>query len=368
MAILNLDRFKQSLSYEPDTGFFRWMVRASNKTKIGDRAGVIGTNGRRVIVLGGVKVQAHRLAWFFVHGEWPEGDIKQKNGDHDDCSINNLSHVSKIEQARLRGALTTNTSGFRGVSRHKNGRWQSSITANYKQINLGTYPTAEDASSAYEFAANLLAAAKTATECEIAADLIIQHRRKNVAWERLLRDGRRTVWSDFKTFANDVGQMGSDESTIAAVNESMPVGPDNFKWLVRPQGEFDRSTKEGRAAYARAYREANPERYRHAHITSNYGIDDVEFERMKMEQGGKCLICEEIPEIRLAIDHDHDTKAVRSLLCKQCNYALGQFGDNLNLLRSAVRYMEKFEVSNVIPFERSPAELDYMHATLGFGT
>lgn len=340
MPNLTLDRLKEVLSYAPETGIFRWLVRASNKIKIGDRAGVVAGGGRRFIVVGGEKFQAHRLAWFYMHGVWPEGDIKQKNGDHDDCSLNNLQPLTKIEQARLRGALSTNTSGFRGVSRHISGRWQSSVTANYKQINLGTYPTPEAASAAYEYAMGLLASAKTPAECDVAADLIIQHRRKHVAWERLARSGRPTVWADFETFAADVGLMSTDEATVAAIDESKPVGPENFRWLIRPEGKFDRSTKEGRAAYMRTYREANPERYRHSHLKSNYDINDVEFERMKAEQNGLCLICEKMPDERLAVDHDHDTMTIRGLLCKQCNYALGQFGDSLKLLQSAVRYMQ----------------------------
>ena len=361
MSTLTLERLKEILAYDPATGIFRWKVRSSNRIKVGDRAGAVVGNGRRFILIDGEKFQAHRLAWFYVHGEWPDGDLKQRNGDYDDCSIGNLFTMSKIEQARLRSTLSTNTSGFRGVSRHKEGRWQSTVTANYQQIKLGTFATPEESSAAYEHAMGLLSSAKTPEECEVAADLIIQHRRKRVAWERLSRDGRRTVWTDFETFAADVGAMASDESTIAALDEARPIGPDNFRWLDRPVGKFDRSTKEGRAAYARAYRGANPDRYRHNHIRSNYDIDEVEYQRMKAAQGGRCLICEKIPDERLAIDHNHDTKAVRALLCKQCNFALGQFKDNLTLLRGAVRYLEQYEPEE--DYQDPP-----IFAALAFGT
>lgn len=367
---LTHDRLLAALDYDPATGIFRWKIRPSNRIHVGDRAGVVATaTGHRFITVDGDKLQATRLAWFFVHTEWPKGDIRLQDGNADNCAIVNLRDVSRIELARLRSTLSTNTSGYRGVSRHKNGRWQSSITANYKQINLGTFASPDEASTAYEHAAGLLSEAKTPAECERAADLIIQHRRKHVAWDRLVRDGRRTDWVDFDTFALDVGEMSSDEATIAAVDESSPIGKDNFRWLVRPVGDFDRTTKEGRAEYMRAYREANPERYRHSHLKANYDIDDVEFERMKKAQGGKCLICEEIPKQRLAVDHNHDTKAVRALLCKQCNWAMGQFKDNLFKLRGAVKYLERFEVNNVLPFEPTRTDRDWLHvATLGFGT
>tara|TARA_R110000824_G_scaffold93281_1_gene225725 strand:+ start:472 stop:921 length:450 start_codon:yes stop_codon:yes gene_type:complete len=43
------------------------------------------------------------------------------------------------------------------------------------------------------------------------------------------------------------------------------------------------------------------------------------------------------------LDHDHDTMTVRDYLCNKCNSALGNFNDDVNLLRSAVSYLEKHE-------------------------
>ena len=370
MKVFNLthERLLEALDYNPATGAFVWKVRPSNKIKIGMRAGVVGTNGYRFIMIDGEKLQASRLAWFYVHAEWPKGDIRFSDNDTDNCSIGNLKDISKIEIARERKILSNNTTGFRGVSVAKNG-FKCAVTANYQQVNLGIFETAEKASMVYEEAMAILAPAKTSEECEKALAQIIQIRRKRVAWERLLRSGRRHAWADLQDFSADIGMMDDDDTTVAAVNEGLPIGKGNFKFLGKVEGDFDRTTKEGRAAYMRAYREANPDRYRHAHVTSNYGIDDIEFERMKAAQGGKCLICEEVPEERLAIDHNHDTKEVRGLLCKQCNYALGQFGDSLKLVSNAVKYLKRFEVSNVLPFKPSREDRDWLLVgTLGFGT
>lgn len=366
MNTLDLDRVKSLLSYDRETGIFSWRVRASNKIKVGDRAGYVGTNGRRLILIEGVKHQAHRVAWFYETGAWPTDDIKQIDGNYDNCAFSNLRVTSRMVGARLRGALSNNTTGFRGVSTYAGDRFQSSITANYKQINLGVFDTAEEASAEYEFASNALAGANTPAACEDALEAITQHRRKRIAWGRLTRSGRPCVWLDFESFCAGIGAMEEDDATVAAVNEGHPIGPGNFRFLSKVKGNFDRSTKEGRAAYMRAYREANPERYRHAHLKSNYDIDDVEFERMKVAQNGKCLICAETPDERLAVDHSHHTKEVRGLLCKRCNYALGQFGDNLPRIRSAVEYLERYEVVDRNPVD---ADRDWLHvATLGFGT
>ena len=80
---------------------------------------------------------------------------------------------------------------------------------------------------------------------------------------------------------------------------------------------------QGRASYAN-----NPERSRAVWARSLerlYGISASDYERMFDEQGGVCAICSNPPkgERRLAVDHDHDTGAVRSLLCGYCNVLVG---------------------------------------------
>lgn len=67
---------------------------------------------------------------------------------------------------------------------------------------------------------------------------------------------------------------------------------------------------------------------------------------MVVAQDGRCAICreEETATARgrvrsLAVDHDHETGAVRGLLCSRCNTALGLFRDNPALLLEAIAYL-----------------------------
>lgn len=56
-----------------------------------------------------------------------------------------------------------------------------------------------------------------------------------------------------------------------------------------------------------------------------------------------CAICKSHIELSdSAIDHNHATQEFRGVLCKQCNRALGMFGDSINTLKNAVEYLEVY--------------------------
>ena len=57
-------------------------------------------------------------------------------------------------------------------------------------------------------------------------------------------------------------------------------------------------------------------------------------------QGNKCAICGTAPtNKKLDLDHCHETKKIRGLLCNNCNRGLGHFKDNPELLRKAIDYI-----------------------------
>ena len=53
----------------------------------------------------------------------------------------------------------------------------------------------------------------------------------------------------------------------------------------------------------------------------------------------KCEICER--KQKLEVDHNHKTGKVRGVLCSRCNGALGQFLDNIEMLKRAIMYLER---------------------------
>jgi hypothetical protein len=74
---------------------------------------------------------------------------------------------------------------------------------------------------------------------------------------------------------------------------------------------------------------------------TRYGITIEDYDRMFKEQNGRCAICKTDKPIRehFHIDHCHETKKVRGLLCIRCNSGLGSFKDSKKLLWIAMNYL-----------------------------
>lgn len=68
-----------------------------------------------------------------------------------------------------------------------------------------------------------------------------------------------------------------------------------------------------------------------------YGIEPEDYDRMNVEQNGRCAICR-LPR-PLVVDHDHATGLVRGLLCRSCNAALGMLSDDVENLSAAIDYL-----------------------------
>jgi hypothetical protein len=80
-----------------------------------------------------------------------------------------------------------------------------------------------------------------------------------------------------------------------------------------------------------------------------YGISQQDYEQMLFMQNSVCAICGK-PETRtfngkispLAVDHNHETGAIRGLLCNLCNASLGGFKDSMENLSNAIDYLMRF--------------------------
>lgn len=149
---LTQQRLKYLLKYDAKTGLFTRRVRTSFQSRVGDVAGTAsGKLGHIQIRIDGHKYHANRLAFFWMDGVWPAGDVDHINGISSDNRLENLRDVTRaVNCQNRRRAHSNNESGLLGVSRDKrSGRWQSRIMVAGKSKSLGMFDAPEDAHSAY---------------------------------------------------------------------------------------------------------------------------------------------------------------------------------------------------------------------------
>jgi hypothetical protein len=103
----------------------------------------------------------------------------------------------------------------------------------------------------------------------------------------------------------------------------------------------NRKQRERYAADPTFRKNNTPEKKRHRRdyiYKRLYGITILEYEYLYDTQGGKCLICGKYQD-RLYVDHDHEKKTVRGLLCIQCNSAIGLIYERVDLLERMIGYI-----------------------------
>lgn len=149
---LTADRLRELLHYDPETGVFTWLVHRQ-RHRAGDVAGSKHSMGYIEMGVCGASYLAHRLAWLYMTGSWPAGDVDHKNGQRSDNRFDNLRDVTKsVNLQNRQGATANNKSGLLGVSKSiaKCGRWFARIQdSTGKQKGLGSFGTPEEAHAAY---------------------------------------------------------------------------------------------------------------------------------------------------------------------------------------------------------------------------
>lgn len=146
------------LSYNQETGIFTWRTGANLGTRsdrCGKQAGTVQSDGYVAIKIGGKRYYAHRLAWFFVHGEWPSSQIDHRDRDRSNNAIENLRPATPSQNS-ANGSVRRHSIGqLKGVT-PQHGRWKAQIVKDRKKTYLGMFDTAEAAHAAYMSAAQFM--------------------------------------------------------------------------------------------------------------------------------------------------------------------------------------------------------------------
>ena len=146
--IITPNRLKELLNYDNELGVFTWIKPTSNIVKAGQLAGTPHSMGYTTIKLDRYLYLAHRLAWFYVHGSWPN-EIDHIAHNKTNNKISNLRDTSHSDNMKNQKIRNTNTSGINGVYWDASrGKWASSIHVKNRNIHLGRFVDIEDAKKA----------------------------------------------------------------------------------------------------------------------------------------------------------------------------------------------------------------------------
>lgn len=140
-STLTASRLREVLSYDKETGVFIWRIQRKG-AQPGSVAGCVRPDGYISICIDYRSYLAHRLAWLYVNGRFPEGHLDHRNGIRSDNTILNLRKA---------------TSRQNNVNRKSRGYyWDSSraklmamMSINNRTINLGRFSNENDAKNAY---------------------------------------------------------------------------------------------------------------------------------------------------------------------------------------------------------------------------
>lgn len=135
---------KSVLDYDPETGLFTWIKHMHRKGKV---AGSSNGNGHIQICFKGKMYLAHRLAFLYMTGKFPERIVDHINRDRSDNSWRNLRESDLSQNCCNIKKRKDNTSGHRGVFWRKDSqKWRVIVAKNKRRMYLGDYEDLELAS------------------------------------------------------------------------------------------------------------------------------------------------------------------------------------------------------------------------------
>lgn len=151
--MLTQERLKKLLRYSPVVGVFERRVGNGSRARPfrWKLAGTVHPDGYVYISLEGVLYKAHRLAWLYVFGEIPNGDLDHKDGDRSNNAISNLRLATQHQNMWNSQKLKSNSSGVKGVSFDKSsGKWVGRIKAQGKIVFNQYFDSLEQAQAEIE--------------------------------------------------------------------------------------------------------------------------------------------------------------------------------------------------------------------------
>lgn len=354
-------RVLEMFEYDAATGNLLWKNSTTNRIRVGEVAGTVASNGRRYVGVDGETQMVHRLVWFWHKGVWPQFNLAPVDGDYLNTRIENLVEQTPRETAKKGGLRSNNKTGIKGVT------WDA------EKREYAVYGYLNGKSIFHSRHKTLEAAAEAAKEAEkgIIPDTTMRRQRhaakiaQKQLWAKMIKWSRGFHrWESVEQFIADIGEQPHAMARLIPADRNKSMGPGNFAWAESHQRSKD-------AEFQQKKRYENREWYRDGHLMRKYHIRHADYVAKLIEQKGVCAICSQ-PETatdgrsgrikEYHVDHDHETGKVRGLLCTACNTAIGHMQEDVERLKAAIRYIEKWKPSAV-----DPTNVVQFNAPLGFG-
>lgn len=144
---LTLQHLRELLGYNPDTGDFIWLRAPWNHPRLAGQVAGGRSTGYVMIKIDGRKYKAHRLAWLYLTGAWPCMPVDHRDGDPFNNRWSNLREATQAQNA-ANAARRAGRGLPKGVRRNGRG-YTARIRFEKRLINIGTYPTVDEAAAAY---------------------------------------------------------------------------------------------------------------------------------------------------------------------------------------------------------------------------
>lgn len=143
-----------------------------------------------------------------------------------------------------------------------------------------------------------------------------------------------------------------------AVDSSRKSGLRNYCKTCHNEREVVKRQNPDRIQKNKDWVRDNPDKLKQYRL-NKYNMTSEQYDDMLAAQHGLCKICswllsDDTRGTRPCVDHDHSCcsgknscgKCVRGIICDDCNTALGKFKDDVDTLRSAIKYLENVNVTS----------------------
>ena|ERR1700741_3434558 len=154
---LTAEAVRRLFIYDPYSGLLQYRERGPHRPRGWFAGAKEPKTGYLRVQVGLRKYLVARLAWLWMTGRWPKDDVDHIDLDRTNNRWGNLRDATRSQNVVNSERRTTNKSGFKGVT-FKRGRgdlpaWRATIRTEGRYRHLGYFPTPEEASQAYETAA-----------------------------------------------------------------------------------------------------------------------------------------------------------------------------------------------------------------------